>query len=368
MKRYMRLFVPLAFALWLTQTHSAHAQWGYPGGFGMWGWDGWGASTAEGDLARGLGMFAKGEGVYNRLTAEADAINKDTLIRWNEYVYQAQQNANRARAQRRVQDRERTTALNEARLQRLRDNPELRDIHRGAALNVALDEIDDPRVYVKALQAAKGKLGADLIRHIPFKYASAAITYSIHELTNGPMPASLQKPEFAAEREAIKSLGEKIDSQIEEDQNPDPETIKQLFAAIYAAEEKVGQTFERNTRERNEAERYLKALHGLSGMLKTPAIDVILAGVDKRPDATLGELLAFMTAFNLRFGAASTPQQREVYNQLYQRLVELRNQIAPALAAATATPKVPPQGGTAILTDFFSGMSFDDLQKQAPKP
>jgi hypothetical protein len=333
----------------------------------MWGWEGWGASTAEGDLARGLGMFAKGAGEYNRQTAEAAAIDKDTLIRWNQYVYHAQQNANRVRAQRQAQARERNTALIDARQRRLRDNPEPRDIERGDALNAALDEIDDPRVYVQALNAAKVKLGAPLIRHIPFRYASAAITYSLHELTEGPMPAALQGPEFAAERSAIKALGQQVDAQLEDDQGPDPQTLKKLFEAIYAAEEKIDQTLARNSRERTEAERYLKALHGLAGMLKTPALDVILAGLDRRPEATLGDLLAFMTAFNLRFGVASTLQQREAYTQLYPRLVELRNQIAPALAASAPQSSAPP-AGTSVVTDFFSGMSIDDLRKQAPKP
>ena len=55
--------------------------------------------------------------------------------------------------------------------------------------------------------------------------------------------------------------------------------------------------------------------------------------MEKRPDATLGELLGFMNAFNLRFGPATTPKQKEVYDSLYPKLVDLRNQIAPALAA-----------------------------------
>ncbi len=52
---------------------------------------------------------------------------------------------------------------------------------------------------------------------------------------------------------------------------------------------------------------FLKALHGLVAMLDTPALDLILAGVEKRPEATLGELLGFMNAFNFRFGPATTP-------------------------------------------------------------
>jgi len=346
-------------------TVQARAQWGYPGGFGMWGWEGWGASTAEGDLARGLGMFAKGAGIYNRETAEAKAINKDTMIRWNQYVFEAQQNANRTRARRFAQERERNTALNAERLRQLRDNPEPRDIQRGSALNVALDEIDDPRVYLNALKAAKTKIGGDTIRNIPFNYAPSAFTYSIHELTDGPLPPALMRPEFAQDRDVLKSLGAKIDALKEEDSTPDPQVLEQLSSAIVATEEKVARTLERNSRERNEAERFLKALHGLTGLLKTPALDLILAGVEKRPEATLGELLSFMTAFNLRFGVATTRQQREAYSTLYPKLIELRNQVAPALATTTSPSR--PIDSTAA-TDFFSNMSFEDLGKQAPKP
>ena len=98
-------------------------------------------------------------------------------------------------------------------------------------------------------------------------------------------------------------------------------------------------------------------------MLKTPAIDVILAGVENRPDATLGEMLNFMTAFNLRFGVASTPQQRQIYSTLYPKLVQLRNEIAPALATSAA-----PRTSGIEAEDFFSVMSDNDLQKKAPRP
>jgi hypothetical protein len=98
-------------------------------------------------------------------------------------------------------------------------------------------------------------------------------------------------------------------------------------------------------------------------MLDTPALDLILAGVEKRPDATVGELLGFMNAFNFRFGPATTPKQREVYDSLYAKLVDLRNQIAPALAATAAAPASGTEPG-----EFFSGMSYQDLQKRAPAP
>ncbi len=37
----------------------------------------------------------------------------------------------------------------------------------GDALNVAVDEIDDPRVYGRALEGSKAKIGGETIRNIP---------------------------------------------------------------------------------------------------------------------------------------------------------------------------------------------------------
>jgi hypothetical protein len=363
MNRRTRLAVALVCALWAARGTAVQAQaFGYPWGFGGFGWGGWGASTVEGDLAHGLGAFAAGAGFYNKQTAIADAINTDTVIRWNEYLHEAQMSANRRYAQRRAMARDRVIQSAEATRKRLRDNPEPRDVFQGDALNVALDEINDPRIYGRALRSAKVNIGGEKIRTIPFQYAAAAITVSIDQLANGPLPAALLAADFQADRQAFKDLDRQIVAQIEDGKDPDPETIKKLLGAIYAAEEKAAKILPRNSRERNEADRYLKALHGLAAMLKTPAIDLILAGVENRPDATLGDLLRFMGAFNLRFGVASTPQQQQVYSFLYPKLVQLRDEVAPALAS-TAAPKTSGHEPE----DFFSGMSYDDLEKKAPR-
>jgi hypothetical protein len=245
--------------------------------------------------------------------------------------------------------------------QRLRDNPEPNDIYRGDAINVALDEINDPRVYVRHLPASKVKVGGDLIRNIPFQKASAGITVSIYQLVDGGPHDVLKRPEFAEELSAILSLGQELRRQIAADENPDPATIKKLLAAIGKAETKTAAVLPRNTRDRNEADRYLKGLHGLIGMLDTPAINVILAGVENRPNATLAELLAFMKAFSLRFGVAATPQQKQLYDSLYPKLVALRKEVAAALPAAAV-----PSPGVEAAENFFSRMSLDDLQKKVP--
>jgi hypothetical protein len=355
----------LVFALAAVPGTLAQAQFfDYPGGFGDFGWGGWGGiGTHDSELARGMGVFAAGAGFYNKQTAIADSINTDTVMRWNEYMHEVQMNSGRILQKRREERRERNLNLSDAIQKRLRDNPEPRDVLRGDALNVAFDEIDDPRVYVKALQGAKVRIGGEKIRNIPFRYAAAAITVGIHQLATGTLPTPLLRPDFEADREALKALDQQIFEQIADDKDPDPATVKKLLAAIYAIEEKAAKILPNNSLERKQADKYLKALHGLVVMLKTPAIDDIVAGVEKRPDATLGELLSFMNAFNLRFGVASTPQQQEVYRFLYPKLVELRDQVAPALATSA-----PPQPRGTAAEDFFSVLSYDDLQKKAPKP
>jgi hypothetical protein len=359
-----RILGALAFTLAAVQTPWASAQWGYPVGYGGYGWGGWGGgSTVQGSIARGMGAYAAGAGYYNQQTAVARSINADTVMRWNQYVYESQQEANRIHHQNLAIDRYNNIKYSGQIQKRLRDNPEPADIYRGDALNVARDEINDPRVYAKALQGAKATIGGETIRNIPFQYAAKAITVSIHQLTKEGPPAALMKPEFADDRATIKALGQEIRKQIAADKNPDPATVKKLLAAIHAGEEKADKILPANSRDRDEADKYLKALHGMVAMLETPAIDVILSGVEKRPDATLGELLSFMNAFNLRFGAASTPRQRQIYDSLYPKLVELRNEVAPALASSA-----PAQTSGAAAGDFFSGMSYEDLKKKAPAP
>jgi len=87
------------------------------------------------------------------------------------------------------------------------------------------------------------------------------------------------------------------------------------------------------------------------------------AGVEDRADGTLGELLNFMTAFDLCFDVASTPKQREIYSSLYPKLVRLRNEIAAALES-WAVPKTSGH----VTEGFLSTMSLVDLNKKAPKP
>ena len=98
-------------------------------------------------------------------------------------------------------------------------------------------------------------------------------------------------------------------------------------------------------------------------MLETPALDILLSGVEDHPEATLGQLLGFMSAYNLRFGEATTPTQKGVYVALYPQLAALRAEVEPALNGVS-----PPKSSPGDVGDFFSAMEYKDLQKKIPAP
>ena len=359
----VRAAAVLAVALAL-QGGAAHAQYGYPGGYGGYGWSGWGGGeTVQGSMARGLGVYAAGVGSYNQQTAVANSINTDTVTRWNEYMWESQVLANRRERERISQRAKLSKEAHSAIEKRLRENPEPNDIYRGDALNVALEQINDPRVYTKALSAAKVKIGGEAIRDIPFSYSTEAITTSIHQITQGKPPEVLLTPAYESERNALKAVGAKIREQIEAGK-PDPATIDEALTIIDAIQSKVDQSLPKNSRDRVAADKYLKSLYGLLGMYKTPAMNFLLAGVEKRPEANLGDLLNFMSSFNLRFGPANTPRQREVYGKLYPELDALRDQVAQVDVDGT---KLKAENHAAA-GDFFSGMPYEDLRKKAPAP
>ena len=350
----------LAMALAVLPRGSAEAQWGYG-----WGGYGGGASTGQGDMARGMGVLAAGAGQYNEQTAVARSINANTAMQWNQYVYQSQLEANHRYQRRMAEKRYGNAQAREKIAERLRNDPEPRDIHSGDALNAAYDEINDPRVYAKALAGAKVKIGGQAIRDIPFQYAAAAISTSIHQiLTKGSAPAPLKTPDFAPERTQLQALAVAIHKKTDVGENPDPADITKALSLVEAAETKTERVYPANSRQRTESLKYLKALHGLLRMMETPAINLLLSGAEKRPEATLGELMMFMQAYNLRFGPATTPRQREVYDSLYPKLVSLRSQVAPALAGSRPTPAAGPDSSEA--PEVFSGMSAQDLKRPAP--
>jgi hypothetical protein len=103
-------------------------------------------------------------------------------------------------------------------------------------------------------------------------------------------------------------------------------------------------------------------------MLETPAIDVLLAGVEERPDTTLGDLLTFMKVFHLRFGVAQSPRQKEVYNAIYPLLVQLRAVSEPAIASQTTADAGSPGSSASRANSSRAWISRTWTRRRFPSP
>lgn len=310
-------------------------------GVAPWGWYGGGGSTVQGDIARGLGEFVVGAGVYNELSARAAAIDADTSIRLNQYIFRAQVNANRTYLARHKSRRDQIVQQREKTYQRLRDRPTAHDIASGDALNVALDRLNNAGISVHTLKGAIARLDGSLVRDIPFQYAPQAITFSVNQLTQDGPPPALKGQGFASEQAAFARIAEELRKGSGERKEPRPETIAEGLELIKATWDKVEDSLPAGSADRRDAEAYLKGLSGLFRMLGTSASEVLLAGADGRPETKVRDLLGFMSLHDLRFGVARTPRQRLVYEQLHPILASLCDEVRPADAGRIASAATP---------------------------
>jgi hypothetical protein len=366
-----KLGLALGLLVTLSAAGDARAQFGYgyyPYGYGGWGWVGWGGSTVQGSIARGLGAFNVGAGIYNEQTAVANSINADTVMRWNEYWYEAQQQANRREYLRMARRMQRDAASGDAIYQRLRDNPSPEDIADGNALNVLLDQLSDPRIHSSAIRLATDTIPARYVHAIPFVNASEAVTLSLNELTGEEdWPFALKGERFAADRNAYADAVRKA---LEEDREGDlkAETIQAVRDALARLRAKLDANPPDDPAQRGEAYNFIRTHVAMTRMLERPDVEKIVAELDKTKDTSLNHLLAFMHTFNLRFGRATTTEQRSAYGALYPIMVAHRDRVMKGLAPGKgATAKANTNANQAPPPEFLRPMKPEELEGVPPK-
>lgn len=368
MRRRFPTMLGLIVALSACSTE-VRAQWGYGmyGGYGGYGWGGWGGagSTVGGSVAQGLGMMYMGEGVYNKQTAIANSINFDTMIRWNQYVYEAQKEATHQYYARRDAHIAKNKDAYNAFLTRLNENPSRRDIEQGDALNAILDQLNDPRIQSSTLRSVDVNVAADLIRQVPFTKASEAITISLEQLKDATKwPRVLRDARFAAEQkefEAAVIQGRKEDAEGE----ISPETLNKVRAVATRLKEKLDATPLSDRTETREAQNFVKTIFAMTRMLANPRVERVLDELKKIETTTVGHLLGFMRTFNLRFGPATTPEQRNAYNELFAAMDQVRDKI---ISEAKLDDTVTARAKDAKLHDFFSEMEMERAQGKSAAP
>jgi hypothetical protein len=297
--------------------------------------------------------------MYNLDTAQARSINADTAMRWNEYAYQSNLEQTRRYAERKNAELQKNRSLYDAHQKQLRENPERRQIENGDALNAAVADLSDPRLGSAAVRAASAPVPASLIAEVPFLYASERVTIMLEGLRDSvKWPEVFEGERFAADQKAFDDLRARVRAEAQEG-DVSAKMLREAKAYVNELRTKIETTPLPDPNDQKDAMTFINGCSSLLDLLEHPDIRPALLELRKLTDTTLGNLLGFMNVFNLRFGPAVTPKQRQAYDQLYNILDRTRDDV---LAAAKLDSSSGARANPKHMTDFF-----EDVKKAAPR-
>ena len=353
MRRGLRILCGLAIVT-AASPRAADARWGYPRGYGGYGWGGWGGATdPAGGYMAGLGSYARGQGAYQVENAQAQAINLETMLKWNKSLRARQAELR----QQQEKDDARAEAERETRLAR-------RALKDGTTLNRLLGQVYDLDPAALKSSRAKSPIPGEAIREIPFEWDSEALTICLDQMTaTDSLPDPLMRPAYLDDRNALRDA---VRAALREDEkgSVSPEAAKRVAAAIAKFRDRFLRTSPDFDPAASDAGAYFTTLASLTKMLNDPGMQKILAQLDRARDVPLGELVAFMHSYNLRFGPSTSDRQARIYETLARALGSLADDLGPGPSQDAPGDK----DGAALrgaARDAFKGMSWDDLQAPA---
>jgi hypothetical protein len=360
MIRHTRVLMGLALIV-LMSGRDARAQWGYGG----WGWGGWGAATPGSAALQGAGYYAMGAGMYNLDTAQANSINAQTAMVWNDYVAQVTHESARIHAMRVHNEFQKNQALYDAHQRSLRENPGRFEIENGDALNAALDDLTNPKLGSAALRAAGAPVPASLIAEVPFQNAAERVTLMLDDLRRDvKWPEVFEGEQFANDKKTFDDLAAQVRKEAGEGE-VSPKTLRAAQTFINGLQARVTAQPLPDPLDQQAANKFLAGCSSLLRLMEKPDIQPAILELRKVQDTTIGSLLGFMSAFNLRFGVAKTLKEKQIYRQLFEVLDRTRDQIlSEAKLDSTATARVSP--GQA--TEIFHKMNSGRAGRQTPQP
>ena len=302
-----------------------------------------------------------GAGIYNRETAIARSINTDTAMRWNQYVYLSQQEATRHYFARRdaaiAKDRNAYDTL----MKRIQDDPdaqghrERRRAQRGSrpAFGPADPQLGPAHGGYAHLPPRRSGISRSAT---PPKPWSSACRSSRHRRTGLP---SCWSPGSPTERADFEKAVDEVRKENQENGQISAKTLSSLRAVIQRLKDKLAAMPLEDPAENQEALNFVKTVTAMARMLEKPDIDQVLAELEKIDKTTVGNLLAFMHTFNLRFAPATTPRQRQVYTELFPVLDQTRDRI---ISDVKLDDNGTGRAGKAKLHDFFSAMDLEHIE------
>jgi hypothetical protein len=360
-----RVGIVLGLCLALSMSgREARAQWGY--GNGGWGWGGWGAETAESAGLKGAGFYAMGAGMYNLNTAQATSINAQTAMQWNDYVATVTQESARMHAMRVHSEFKNNQRQYDAWKNRLRTNPGKVEIEDGSALNIALDDLTNPRLGSSALRAARAPVPAKLIADVPFVNNAERATLMLDQMRQAvKWPEVFEDKKYDKDRQLFDEIRAKIRADIGDKGEVSAKTLR-------AAQQHIDDMLGRITAhplpdplDQKEAMKFLTTCQHLLNMLKKPDLAPAMLALRDVKDTTVGNLLGFMHSFNLRFGRATTLKEKQAYSQLFEAIDQTRDQILAELKGDRTTTA---QANPAPAAEFFQNVNQGRGGRRTPQP
>ena len=106
---------------------------------------------------------------------------------------------------------------------------------------------------------------------------------------------------------------------------------------------------------------YFTTLASLTRLLNDPSMKAFLEQLGDGEERTVGELIAFMNAHNLRFGPAMSDRQLDIYTRLEPALTAVRDEPRPENVVASK-PDRTGEGLRSAAKDAFKGMGWDQLE------
>ncbi len=295
-------------------TASARAQFNFVGP----------GSTFQGDYLRGVGMASFGMGIYNYDTAMANSINTNTAMQLNEYVYACLMNENKKNAEHRAALFQREKDLFGQVQDRIMKSPEARDVQTGDALNSILKRLNGPAVSESALREDSVPLSVGEVKCIPFKLAEKGIrSFSMLRLTAkgaGNWPIAFQDHRFDKQ---VRGYELALDNALEQQYHSamQDSAIQGLMNAVDNLDARLDEVQGASAdRLYIEAKNRLKELRDTIEMLKTFKLEKALGDLDRYSGTTVNDLRVFMRNHNLQFADATTPEERNLYPDLYTKL------------------------------------------------
>ncbi len=234
-----------------------------------------------------------------------------------------------------------------------------------------MDQLSNAKIQTSSLYGiAKSPLEPKTIKDIPFRYASEAVTIALSQVKAATKwPASLEVGEFAEDKRAFE---ETVDQARKEDEEGEvsPATIRRARMLIDRLNAKLDANPLPDVREQQSAKKFVKTFSGLVTMLAGPDTREALDQLRKVEKTSVGNLISFMHFYGLRFGAATTPQQRMMYRDLlYPAIDDVRKKVLEASGEAPAAQ----QANAAPVHNFFNDLDLDKGDKEkkptpAPPP